>query len=149
MATTEADRWCTDLPAGPLIFPAHVRPTRWNKGHFLSALSLPCVPVQGRGTRVGAWIVLQSIRNATNGIVIDSSTIVRSTVLLSSMRLVLTSRGVPVAHYRPALHNLAVRFPAPYATARSRAIRTTGSYRVAGTKRLACFESVPLPTCVG
>lgn len=141
---------CAVLPAGPLIFPAFACPTRWRKAHFLTAAKLPCLPVQSgpaRAARVGAWLVLQSVGKESYGIIVDADTIVQSTVMLSGVRVAVPSKGTPVAHYRASLHNLAVRFPAPYATAKPRMVRATGRYRVLNATRYACFESAPLPTC--
>lgn len=138
---------CAALPPEPHVFPAYIRSTSWIKSHFLEAAKLPCMPVQSGTSRLEAWPVLQSIRGNGNRIVVDADRIVRSTVLLSGVRPVKTSQGAPVAHYRPSLHDLAIRFPAPYATVNSRIVRAAGSYRVPGMQRYACFLSVPLPTC--
>lgn len=129
------------------MFPAYVRPTTWARGHFLVASWLPCVPVQTGNSSKGAWVVLESVRTKRYGIIVDAAAIVHSTVLLSGVRPAQTSRGAPVAHYRQTLKDLAVRFRAPYATVKPRMVRATGSYRVPGVQRFACFQSAPLQTC--
>lgn len=91
--------------------------------------------------------MLQSSRGKASGIVVDADTIVRQSVRLTGVRPIQTPAGEPVMNYRPSLHDLAVRFPAPAATVNSRLVRATGSYRVPGVQRFACFRSAPLPTC--
>ena len=107
------------------------------------------MPVQRGSAPVGVWFVLQSVpSNLAETIIADADAIVRSTVLLSCVHPVQTALSAPVTHYRISLKDLAVRFPAPYATINSRMVRATGSYRASSSsERHACFESVPLPTC--
>ena len=135
------------LPAEPFVFPAYIRSSSWTKGHFLDAKKLPCMPVQKGASPVGAWIVIQSVSVKGYGVTVDADSVIRTTVLLSGVRPVRTSLGAPVTNYRPSLHDLAVRFPTPYATAKSRLVRATGSYRVPGVQRYACFQSKPMQTC--
>lgn len=136
------------VPAVPSVFPIYVRSTHWSRAHYLVAKKLSCVPVQKGSTRVGAWVVLESVRSKGYGITIDANAIIRSSILLAGNRPAQTSRGDPVTNYRPSLHDLAVRFSAPYRTVKSRLIRATGSYRVQNSNRYACFQSVPVRTCV-
>lgn len=75
----------------------------------------PCLPVQRGMTPVGAWVVLGSLRGNSSDIVADADTIVGGTVLLAGVHPAETPTGAPVANYLPSLHNLALRFPAPYA----------------------------------
>lgn len=131
----------------PSVFPAYVRATTWSQGHYLLSTSLPCVPVQKGTSKVGAWVVLQSVRTKLFGITIDSNAIIRASLKLAGVLPVETTDGNPVTHYRPSLHDLAVRFPAPYSTVKSRAIRVTGNYRITGSTRFACFETVAMKTC--
>lgn len=128
--------------------PAYIRPSHWRRGHFLKAAKLPCLPVQRGPSPVGAWVVLESVRGAASRIKIDADAIVRGSVLLSGVRPYSTARGGTVAKYRTQLRDLVIRFPGLYATRYSRMVHATGSYRVAGSQRKACFESVPLPTCM-
>jgi len=143
-----------DGPAGilaePFVFPAYIRPTLWKKSHFLVASKLPCLSVQRGAKPMGVWVVLQSLPSKkSRGITLDANTIVRSSVRLAGVLPVKTALGNPVTHYRVSLNDLAVRFPAPYATVKSRMIRATGSYRVPTSIRDACFVSLPQPTCAG
>lgn len=100
-------------------------------------------------TASGTWVVFQSLLSSNNKtITVDASTIVHSTVLLTGVQPVQDpSMGAPVTHCRLTLHDLAFRFPAPNATVAPRMVRATGSYRIPGASRYACFESTPLPTC--
>lgn len=138
---------CAILPAEPQLFPAYVRSTKWIRSNSHQTAKLPCLPVQRGDHAEGAWAVLESVRRSDNKITVDADRIIRSTVLLSGVCPVKNSRGEAVESYRPSLHDLSIRFPAPYATVKSRTVRVTGSYRVPGTGRPACFESVPLQTC--
>ena len=141
-----ADAWAV-LPAVPVVVPAYVRPTNWARSHFLQAKKWPCLPVRRGAIQAGAWVVLQSVRGKASRIVIDANRIVRRSVRLEGVHPYPTSRGEPVMNYRPSLHDMAVRFPVPYATVKSRMVYATGGYRVPGISRYACFVSTPLPTC--
>ena len=138
---------CVGLLAEPFVFPAYIHPTRWKKSHFLQANKLPCLQVQRGAKPMGVWVVLQSLLNKSSGFQIDAEAVVRSSVLLAGVHPVKTALGAPVTHYRISLHDLAFRFPAPYATAKSRMVQATGSFRVPSSDREACFVSVPQPTC--
>lgn len=126
------------------VLPSYIRPDTWYKSHFLSATKLSCVPVQKGTAPLGVWIVLQSTGGSTP---IDANSIVRGSVRLAGVAPAQANSSYPVAHYRPSLHDLAFRFPAPYATPKSRIIAATGYYHVANVKRFACFTGSPLPTC--
>ena len=117
-------------PAEPAVFPAYIRPIQWARSHFLDASKWHCLPVQRRAfTPAGAWVVLQSVRGKASDITADADRVVRSSVLLAGVNPAQTTRGDPIVHYRPSLNDLAFRFPVPAASAKSRMVHATGSYR--------------------
>ena len=76
---------CNVCRAVPAVFPAYIRSTSWKKAHFLKAVKMPCIPVQKGATKVGAWIVLQSVGTKRSGYSIDANAIVRRSVRLTGV----------------------------------------------------------------
>ena len=137
------------VPADPIIFPAYVRATEAVTNHFINPPKIMhCLPVRGAVKELFPVVVVIQSLMAKGKIVVDSKSIIHSTILLSGVSPYSSPKGAPVAHYRSSLHDLAVRFHDPFGKLKVRwIVRATGSYRTSGAARDACFTSVPLPTC--
>ena len=132
------------------MIPAFVRATQAKKSHYLPTAPLPCLPVLGNID--GAYpvvVVLKSIKaKGSPKILADANAIIPETLLLSGVRPYSQKNGGIVSHYRPSHHDLAVRFQNARVQLNSKtAVRVTGAFRAAGTKRAVCFVSTWMPTC--
>lgn len=130
------------------MFPVYVRVAYTAGNEYIDAKKLSCLPVRSVTASIPLLvIVFQSVLNG-NRIAVDAKSIVPQTLLLSGVSPYPAPSGAPVAHYRPSLHDLAVRFHDPQSRLKTvQSVQATGSYRVPGAHRLACFESKPVPRC--
>ena len=131
------------LAAVPLTFPAYVTAEKASRFNIMAPQRLSCVPTQ-KTAAIGTWFVLQSVKGTK---AVSAKAINPGSVMLAGKHA-STENGTPVEVYVATTSELMIRFPAPFAAVKSRKVQATGSYTVAGSKRLACFTSVMIPTCV-